>query len=479
MDEPEVPVESSRVKKRPTLLESEELIKASGYRIRYQAFGAAKTLFSTKDDEVLLAGPAGTGKSLAALHKLHLAASKYKDSRMFMARKTRTSMTNSCMETFDRHVLKPPDKVHFHKTDQQYNYPNGSVIAVIGLDDPERIKSTDWDMGFIQEATECTENDWEIATTRLRNWIMPYQQLLADCNPDKPTHWIKKRCDAGLTTILVSVHQDNPRLYNIHTGQWSQEGMQYLGKLDRLSGVRRKRLYEGLWVAAEGLIYENWNDQVHLISLSEMPKGWEEWSHYWSLDWGYVHPLVWQDWVEDPDTLALYRVREMYMTGMLVEDAAREIMELTEGIYIPRAIICDHDAGDRATFERHTGYLTLPAYKPIQQGIQAVERRFRCDWHFNRPGLFLVRDALLRVDKELEAAGKPTCTEKEIDGYVWDEKITRLVNSKRDELPIDKDNHGMDATRYMVAFADSLADDPEDVDGILIPDVEGISISPY
>lgn len=478
MDETEDP-KPPKLKKRPTLLESEELMKATGYRIRYQPFGAAQTLFSTKDDEVLMAGPAGTGKSLASLHKLHLCASKYPNSRMFMARKTRTSMTNSCMETFDRHVLRPPDKVHFHKGDQQYNYPNGSVLAVIGMDDPEKIKSTDWDMGFIQEATECTENDWEIATTRLRNWCMPYQQLLADCNPDKPTHWIKKRCDAGLTKMLCSVHKDNPRLYNVKTQQWTQEGLQYLGKLDRLSGVRRKRLYEGNWVAAEGIVFENWNDQVHLISLGEMPGGWEEWAHYWTLDWGYTHPLVWQDWVEDPNTLALYRIRELYMTHLLVEDAAREIMELTEGIYIPRAIICDHDAGDRATFERHTGYLTLPAYKAIQPGIQAVERRFRCDWHLNRAGLFFVRDASLRIDKELEEAGKPTSTEQEMDGYVWDEKISRLVNSKRDELPIDKDNHGIDATRYMVAFADSLADDPENVDGILIPEVEGISISPY
>jgi phage terminase large subunit len=102
-----------------------------------------------------MAGPAGTGKSLACLHKVHLAMSKYPLAKAFISRKTRTSMTNSCLETFNRHVLKPPDKVHFHKTDQQYNYPNGSMIAVVGLDDPERIKSTDWDMGFVQEVTEC------------------------------------------------------------------------------------------------------------------------------------------------------------------------------------------------------------------------------------------------------------------------------------------------------------------------------------
>lgn len=461
------------------LLEDEALLKASGYRIRYHPYGAAKTLFSTRDDEVLLAGPAGTGKSLASLHKLHLAMSKYPMAKAFMARKTRTSMTNSCLDTFERHVLKPPDKVHFHKQDQQFNYPNGSVIAAIGLDDPERVKSTDWDMGFVQEATECTENDWEICTTRLRNWTMPYQQLLADCNPDKPTHWIKRRCDTGLTTLLKSFHKDNPRLWNNGTQEWTVEGLQYLAKLDRLTGVRRKRLFEGEWVAAEGIVYEMWDDQTHLINLSELPEGWQEWTHYWSIDWGFTHPFVWQDWIEDPNTLCLYRIREIYQTRRIVEDHAREIMELTGHLYQPRAIICDHDAEDRATFERHTGYLTLGAYKPIQQGIQAVSARLRPIWGSGRPGIFLVRDALISVDQELVNAGKPTKTEMEWDGYVWDEKVNRLVNSKRDELPLDKDNHGMDATRYMVAFADSLASDPEEFEGVAVYDSEMIHISPY
>lgn len=468
---------TSVVSKSQSLLNEDELLRATGYRIKYHPYGAAKDLFHERADEVLLAGPAGTGKSLAALHKEHLAMSKYAGAKAFMARKTRTSMTNSCIETFERHVLKPPDKVKFHGQDQQYNYPNGSMIAVIGLDDPERIKSTDWDMGFIQEVTECTENDWEICTTRLRNWVMPYQQLMADCNPDKPTHWIKRRCDSGLTKMLRSFHQDNPRLFNTRDGTFTPEGQQYLAKLDRLTGVRRKRLYVGDWVAAEGMIYEEWDPQIHLINYSQLPEGWDEWTHYWSLDFGFVHPLAWQDWVEDPHTLDLYRVREIYQTRTLVEDLAKQVMELTYGIYTPRAIICDHDAEDRATFERHTGYLTLPAYKPIQQGIQAVKARLRP----GAPGrgLFLVRDALVRRDTELVQAGKPTCTEEEWDGYVWDEKVNRFVNSKKDELPLDKDNHGMDATRYIVAFADDLADDPEEFEGILTYDEDEVRISPY
>lgn len=456
------------------------LLEASGYTIRYAPRGASLDLFHDRGDEVLLAGPAGTGKSLSALQKLHAAMSKYPNAKSFMARKTRSSMTNSCIDMFERHVLKPPDRVHHHKQDAHFQYPNGSILAVVGFDDPEKIKSTDWDMGYVQEATELTENDWEMAGSRIRMGVMPYFQLIGDCNPDKPSHWLKKRVDKGLTKMLVSVHEDNPRLYNAKTGQWTAEGKIYLAKLDRLTGARRSRLRYGLWVASEGMVYEDWEASLHQISMSEMPKGWESWVHYWSIDWGHIHPFVWQDWVEHPETGALYRVREIYQTKHLVEDLARWIKEMTGGIYIPRAIICDHDAEDRAVFERHTGYLTLPAYKHIQAGIQAVSNRLKKDWGKDGPGIFLVRDAIVHRDESLKEDGKPTCTEEEFDGYIWDKKVSREANSKKDELPVDKDNHGMDATRYMVAFADNLAIDPEELDGVLLlGDEQEVNISPY
>jgi len=196
----------------------------------------------------------------------------------------------------------------------------------------------------------------------------------------------------------------------------------------------------------------------------------------WGFDFGFTHPLVWQDWIEAPNG-ALYMIREIYHTGRLVEDVAREILQLNEGIERPRAIICDHDAEDRATLERHLGMPCLPAFKLIRPGIQAVQKRLEHNWE-GRPGIFIVRDGLVQKDETLASKGSPTCTADEFDGYVWDKKHNELVNSKRDEIPLDKDNHGMDTARYIVAFIDSLADDPEDVDGLLLFD-DAVRISPY
>ncbi len=48
-----------------------------------------------------------------------------------MVRKTRASLSESAMVTFERHVLHPLDAVDWYDRTQEYRYhPNGSVIVV-------------------------------------------------------------------------------------------------------------------------------------------------------------------------------------------------------------------------------------------------------------------------------------------------------------------------------------------------------------
>jgi PBSX family phage terminase large subunit len=471
-------LKQERQRRKKSLLSDEVLVKATNHTITYEPFGASLDSFHDRSDELVIVGPKGTGKSLGALHKVHLVLSKYPGSKGFMSRKTRTSMTNSCLDMYQKMVLKPPDKVNFLKSDQQFNYPNKSMLAVIGMDNVDRLNSSEWDIGYMQECTEATENDWEICTACIRHGVVPYQQMIGDCNPDKPTHWMLSRIKKGLTVEYKSVHRDNPKFYNRLTGQWTIEGERYINKLARLTGVRYKRLFMGEWAAAEGIVYESFDESIHVIDRKELPHGWEEWPRYWGFDFGHTHPLVWQEWIEAPNG-AIYLLREFYHTKTLVEDLCGLLIEMNQGLPLPRAIICDHDPGERIRIEQCLGMQTLPAYKAIQVGVQAVEARLKGGPQWGgRPGIYFVRDALIREDALLKDAGSPTSTIAEIDGYVWDEKVNRLVNSKKDEIPLDKDNHGMDAMRYVVAFLDSLADDPEEFEDYAVND-EFVSISLY
>jgi hypothetical protein len=401
-------------------------------------------VFLHREPEVLLAGPAGTGKSRADLEKLHLAARKYPGMRGLMARKTRASLTESAMVTFQQKVLHPAEGVIFHHESQEYRYPNGSVIVVAGLDKASKVMSSEYDLAYVQEATELTEDDWESITTRLRNGVMPYQQLLADCNPGPPTHWLKQRANAGKTLLIESRHKDNPTLWDRVLQRWTEQGAAYIAKLDALTGVRHARLRKGIWAAAEGMVYDGWDQAIHLVDRDKVRIN-AAWPRFWVVDFGYTNPFVWQEWAEDPDG-RLYRIREIYRTQRLVEDHARDILAATKGEPRPQAVICDHDAEDRATLEKHLGIKTIAATKNVSAGIQAVASRLKPAGD-GRPRLFLVRDALVMRDPELVEAKLPTCTEEEIESYVWQDK-------KAKDAPVKENDHGMDTTRYMVAHRD-------------------------
>lgn len=428
--------------------------------------GVSRDLFECREPEVLLSGPAGTGKSRACLEKLNLVALKYPGMRGLIVRKTATSLTSTALVTWKTHVVAEGIEAGVLKwyggsaqEPAQYIYANGSRITVGGMDKATRIMSSEYDVIYVQEAIELTLDDWEALTTRLRHGRLPYQQIIADTNPDKPTHWLKQRCTSGKTTLMESRHEDNP-VYFDAAGNLTGAGREYIDKLDNLTGVRKDRLRRGLWVAAEGIIYETYDPAIHLVDRFDPPMTWQR---YWVVDFGYTNPFVLQRWAEDPDgRLILYA--EQYMTKRTVDQHAKQVLAAVtdaEGNWIepkPRAIITDHDAEDRATLERELGLGTTAAHKTVSDGIQAVQQRLRpvaIGNAIGKPRLMLMRGALVEVDPALLEARKPTCTEEEFTGYIWDTGAGKAPK----EQPLKQDDHGMDCVRYLVAHKD-LAPQP-------------------
>lgn len=449
---------------------------------RIKTRGAARAAMSgplSRADELLLAGPAGTGKSFICLYKIHLmcllngACPKdcekehehhVRGMKALIVRKTHKSLTSTGLVTLREQVAADAIAQGLMKwyggsaeKPAQYIYSNGSSIVVGGMDNPDKVMSTEYDIIYYQEATDGTLEDWEKCTSRLRNGRVSFQQMLGDCNPQQPTHWLKKRCDDGKTQMLHSRHEDNPRLFDqLPDGSFrvTAFGESYLKRLDNLTGVRKLRLRDGLWVAAEGTIYEAWRPDVHLIDRKILPK---EWQRIWGVDFGFTNPFVWQMWAIDPDG-RMYLEKEIYRTKRLVEDHARDIMRVVtteDGRWKyprPVAIVCDHDAEDRATLERHLGMGTVAANKNVSEGIQALQVRVDPEKAGDGlPRLFVCRDALVERDQELKQAGLPTCFSEEIEGYVW--APTPDGKPIKDE-PLKKDDHAMDTARYVGAYFD-------------------------
>lgn len=434
----------------------------------YRPRGTAKALLEDRSPELLVVGPAGTGKSRAALEKIHLAALINPGMRGLIVRKTATSLGSTTLVTFREHVaseaLRAGTVAYYTGSPAEaagYRYDNGSTIVVGGMDKPEKVLSSEYDLIVVDEAIELEATDWETLTTRLRNGRMSFQQILGCTNPSVPTHWLKSRASKGMLKMLTSLHVDNPVLFD-EQGRMTERGRDYMSKLDALTGVRKERLRDGRWVAAEGIIYEEWQQSLHVVPPFAIP---ESWPRFWVIDFGFTNPFVWQCWAQDPDG-RLFLYREMYQTQRTVEHHAVAMMEHVtdlDGEWIepePTAVITDHDAEGRATLEEKTGLDTTAADKRVSIGLQVVRDRLKLAGD-GKPRLYVFEDALLWRDESLEQANKPCGTVEEFPGYVWD-KGARSGGPEK-EVPLKVNDHGMDCVRYLCAHLD-LGDSGEIVD---------------
>jgi len=167
-----------------------------------------------------------------------------------------------------------------------------------------------------------------------------------------------------------------------------------------------------------------------------------------SVDWGFTNPGVIQVWALDGDG-RMYRVCEVYQTRRTItwwaETAAR--LEREHGVEV---FVCDPSEPSFIQELVNAGLQARQANNEVTRGIQAVQDRIKRAGD-GRPRLFFFRDALTERDEVLAEAKKPTCTEEEIDAFVWPKDVSGKAVK---EQPVKLDDHGCDTMRYAVLEAD-------------------------
>ena len=220
--------------------------------------GAIRELGWLNDPEIVIEGPAGTGKTFGILHLLHRIQLENPGCRGLMVRKTLTSLTDTALVTLREKVLNEQEPVtwfggsRFEPASLRYN--NGSRIVVGGMDNPSKFLSGEYDWIYFNECQEGSEEDWETLTTRLRNGVLKHPRILGDNNPTYERHWLYKRPQIRW---LHSTHADNPTITP-----------EYLETLKRLTGTRYQRFYLGQRIGLENAIYP----QCDGSQLVEMPE---------------------------------------------------------------------------------------------------------------------------------------------------------------------------------------------------------------
>lgn len=434
-------------------------LQVQGEMMTYRCRGAAAELFRCKAPEVMIEGPAGTGKTRAVLEKCFQLAEEYPGCRIVFARQTRVSMTETVLVTWERFVVpKGHQCLNGPKRGNRkyYEFPNGSVIVVAGLENAESedghpIMSAEFDLACIFEALEVAQNDYEKVLTRLRLGVIPYQMLIVDCNPGAPGHWLNRR--NGMTR-LKSRHRDNPLLWDRKDNGWTQAGKMYMRNLSRLTGVRRRRLLDGLWSAAEGQVFESWDPLVHMSERKRAMKG-LKW-FFGVKDWGYTNPGVTQIWGVDGDARMIL-VSELYRTRQIIDWWIKEDQKL-HAHFKCRSWVADPAEPEYMERYRRAGFPIRGAMNSIPLGIQAVADRLEPDGAGKVRMMFL-NDALLGKDEALDSKQEPCSTVDEFENYVW--PTPRKGDRPLDEEPIDKYNHGMDCCRYAALFVNRRAGSAE------------------
>jgi PBSX family phage terminase large subunit len=314
-----------------------------------------------------------------------------------------------------------------------YQYSNGSMLFWGGMWDErqrEAIRSVGQDAGLdfalLDEATQFDERDFEEISGRMRGKAAPYTQIILGTNPDAPTHWINQRLIiGGIASVYYSGYQDNP--HNPDS---------YGFNLELMTGVLHDRLVKGLWVIAEGAVYENFDPRYNVTIEAEYNPDWDV---RWGVDDGYVfgdgpghanyHPRVILFGQQTPQG-GLNIFNEYVKAQELQEVSIANVLQWN--YELPELAAVDSSASQLRARIGDAGIMHSGATHEVAEGIKVV-RRYICDGQGVR---------LLKIH--------PRCvhTIREFQSLRYDLK-SKTVKAGQPK-PLKVDDHCPDAARYMI-----------------------------
>ena len=376
--------------------------------------------------------------------KLHYLAYKHPGVSFVIARKTQTSIYGTVLETYRKKVLLDQPEAwgvvpYGGSKPEWFDYANGARIWIAGLDKAGKVLSAEHDCVYINQAEELTLADWETLTTRTtgRAGHMPYAQTIGDANPAYPQHWMYHR---DSLRMFYSRHEENPALFDQQTGEITAQGKRTMAVLDALTGVRKQRLRYGKAAQAEGAIYDEWDDALHLVYASEVPDKFRR--YVAGVDWGYRNPGTLGLFGLDGDD-NMHLVTQYYRTGQRDDWWLEKALALRDEVGGIEAFVCDPSEPAYIDKFKAAGLNAIGGDNAVIPGINAVKKRLA------EHRLVIVRDSLRERDGALVDAQRPQCVQDEFPAYIWADKGR--------EQPVKVDDHGVDMVRYAVMYVDGAA----------------------
>ena len=422
-------------------------------------------------------GTYDAGKTYSLCAYMNWLAKRYPGSRMTFVHRSLNRVYRNIIPTYEKYLgYKPTSRDDPNPTfvtryggekPEFFEYQTGTRIYMNGLDKPQNLLSDFFDAGFVNQAELLPFDAWDELTARVseRAGMMPFAALVGDCNPNVPHHWIRQQSKDGKLEYYKMSFLDNPEIIEQGSDEieafkiafmndpspklldkvmhlFTDSGLRRVEKLKNLEGLRFKRGFLGEWSSGEGLVFEKFDPEVHIVDTTIMP----HWPRYLSIDWGFRNPssAIW--WGRSPDD-RLYAYKEIYKTGLTKPDLIRWIQENCDGEDKIRYAAVDSEDQDGVEQLQRAGFRVVQPKKDRVAQIDAVKERLKVD-KTGEPALMFLRDRLVHApDADLKDDYRPVEVTDEFLSLGYAEK---LKGTRRDDAETVGDNHGIDSTAYLI-----------------------------
>ncbi|WP_306358679.1 MULTISPECIES: PBSX family phage terminase large subunit [unclassified Nocardia] len=312
----------------------------------------------------------------------------------------------------------------------------GREVHVFGADDvtsENAIRGMTVQLAFLDELTVLHV---EFFKQMLGRMSVEGAQLFATTNPDNPQHWLRTEYLNRLAElpdwrVFHFVLDDNPSLSEEYKASVRRE----------YSGLWYRRFILGEWVAAEGAIFDMWDEKRHVVAWEKMPPI-TDWIGV-GIDYGTTNATA-------VIAAGIGADGRLYLTDEWRFEASEKSMRATdsqlskgirEWLVQPHAPIPEQGAPPSAAFE-DVPVIADPAAASLRVQLIADDQ---FTYPANNDVLYGIRlmASLLGADM-LRVSDRCAGFITEVTGYSWDPKATAVGK----DAPLKVHDHSLDAARY-------------------------------
>lgn len=387
-------------------------------------------------------GSVRSGKTVSSILRwfMFLASPPEQFGHFVMVGRTRDSLARNVIDVMQNEQLfgKLADEV-IYRTGQPFAMIMGRKVWVLGASDSQAektLRGLTVAGAYVDEVTVVREDLFKQLLARMS---VEDAKMFCTTNPDSPMHWFKveylDRIGPGEGQLQDWFHwhfvlDDNPQLSEAYKNSLKAE----------YTGLWYRRFILGLWVSAEGAVFDMWDPAQYVVPWRELPPmrelisvgvdygttnptaaimlGMGEDNVLYAVDeWGYAPSSSATRWTDAELSKGLREwLRQPHVP---VHPSTRYRMERA-----PDIVALDPAAASFRVQLSQDGLHTYSADNDVLYGIRALSS-------------IISRGRMKVSDRCVELL-------TEIPGYSWDPKYT---NAGMD-APIKRNDHWVDAWRY-------------------------------